>query len=194
MKKDAIVQFVCFETNVTTDIFISQWEQYSNQVSGDHNVILQQGSEKNDRTKFISQHWCVGDDFQFVFKKGRRSSHNQEIEMKVREAGGYTAIQVECSNNSGAGVSKILVFVNINESDLPFYRSVATYQYLNIYQAYYESCTHGYVLEYFVKNSDLDNLFNQLKNYKPSAEIGVFKETRLSTPKNKKAALQKVMH
>jgi hypothetical protein len=176
MKKDTIVQFVCFETPVNTDQFISHWEPYNKMVSNDQEVTLQQESEKKGRFRYISQHRCHADDFQFIFKKGRRSVHNPEIEMKVREAGGYTPVQIEYSHDTDADESKVLVFINKAGTDLEIYRQMPDYRYLNIYQAYYESCSYEYVLEFFVKNIHIDTLIQHLKSQNHIADLGVYKE------------------
>jgi len=176
MKKDTIVQFVYFETAMGTDEFISQWEKYSKLVSTNQVVTLQQEVESKSTFRYVSQHRCQPDDFQFIFKKGRRSAHTPEIEMKVKEAGGYTPIQVECSHDTDGDESKILVFISSADPDLAVYRELSGYLYLNIYQAYYESCSYTYILEYFVETIQAAHLTDQLKIHNRSSEMGIFKE------------------
>jgi hypothetical protein len=176
MKKDTIVQFVYFETTVDTDEFKLQWEQYSKLVSNDQEVILQQEVERKSIFRYVSQHRCFANDFQFIFKKGRRSAHSPEVEMKVKEAGGYSALQVECSHETDINESKIFVFISTADINLQVYRNLSSYQFLNIYQAYYESCAFTYILEYFVKNIEATQLMEQLIVHNRSSEIGMYKE------------------
>ena len=178
MKKDTIVQFVCFETAVDTDEFILQWEQYSKLVSNNQEVTLQQEVDRKSSFRYVSQHRCHADDFQFIFKKGRRSAHSPEVEMRVKEAGGYTALQVECSHETDLNESKIFVFLSTS-ADLGVYRELSSYRYLNIYQAYYESCAFTYVLEFFVENIHAANLMEQLKIHNRPTELGMYKECTL---------------
>jgi hypothetical protein len=192
MKKDTIVQFVCFETTVDTDEFKLQWEQYSKLVSNDQEVTLQQEVERKSVSRYVSQHRCFANDFQFIFKKGRRSAHSPEVEMKVKEAGGYTAVQVECSHETNENEKKIFVFISTADIDLQVYRKISSYQYLNIYQAYYESCAFTYILEYFVENIQATHLMEQLMVHNRSAEIGMYKEcTVQAKQKAAKATVRK---
>ena len=176
MKKEKIVQFVCFETHADSDAFISQWEQYNDLVKVKQDVTLQQESEYKSRYQFISQHRYNEDDIQFYFKKGKRSSHILEVEMRVKEIGGYSPVQIEFNHDSETDESKILLFLNCNESELRFFRNLPDYHYLNIYQAYYESCNYTYILEYFIENKNAEQLIETLKTQNRNAEIGMYKE------------------
>ncbi len=176
MKKDTIVQFVCFEASADIDEFILQWEQYSKLVSSNQEVILQQETGRKNMFRYVSQHICHANDFQFIFKKGRRSAHSPELEMKVKEAGGYTAIHVEWSHETEKNEKKVFVFINDPQANLEAYKTLSPYLYLNIYQAYYESCSYSYILEFFAENDQAIHLMEQLNTYNRSSETGIFKE------------------
>jgi len=175
MKKDTIVQFVSFETSVATNEFRAQWQEYNNLVTGKQEVTLQQEVDGNNLFRYISQHRFTEDDMQFTFKKGRRSSHNPEMEMRIKEAGGYSSLQLECDHETTANNCKVFVFLS-TAPDLKLYKELLSYQYLNIYQAYYESCTYTYILEFFVDNKLVPQLLEQLKIHNRISEIGVYKE------------------
>lgn len=177
MKKDKIVQFVCFETPVKSDVFISQWEQYNDMVKIRQDVTLQQESAYKNKYQFISQHRYDADEINFVFKKGKRSSHILEVEMRVKEIGGYSPIQIECNQDSDDDESKIFLFLNCNETELKFFRQLPDYHFLNIYQAYYESCNYSYILEYFIENKFAEQLIDTVKTQNRNAEIGMYKES-----------------
>jgi len=176
MKKDTIVQFVCFESSADIDEFILQWEQYSRLVSSNQETILQQEIGQRNMFRYVSQHICFANDFQFIFKKGRRSAHSPELEMKVKEAGGYTAIHVEHSHETEKNEKKVFVFITDPQADIEIYRTLSPYRYLNIYQAYYESCSYSYILEFFAENEQAIQLLEQLNTYNRSSETGIYKE------------------
>ncbi len=176
MKKDAIVQFVCFDTNAGTEEFIVQWEQYNKMVSIDQEVILQQATGTKNTFNYVSQHWCVASDFQFVFKKGKRSAHSPELEMRVKEAGGYTQVQTECKRETDDHESKLFVFISAGTADLEVYKQLDAYKYLNIYQAYYESCAFTYILEFFADDIQLPQLIEEIKIHNRLSETGIYKE------------------
>jgi hypothetical protein len=175
MKKDTIVQFVTFETTVETNVFRAQWEEYNMLVTGKQEVTLQQEVDGNNLYRYISQHRFHEDDIKFNFKKGRRSSHTPEIDMRVKEAGGYSPLQLECDHETTANNCKVFVFLNTTP-ELKLYKELLSYQYLNIHQAYYESCTYTYIMEFFVENKHVPQLLEQLKIHNRITEIGVYKE------------------
>jgi hypothetical protein len=95
--------------------------------------------------------------------------------MRVKEAGGYTALQLECNHEPAKNESKVFVFLN-TYADLEIYKELTAYQYLNIYQAYYESCAFINILEFFVENIHVNQLVEQLKTHNRVNEMGVYKE------------------
>lgn len=175
MKKDTIVQFVSFETSVATNEFKAQWEEYNKLVTGKQEVTLQQEVDGKNMYRYLSQHRFHEDDIQFTFKKERRSAHNPEVEMRVKEAGGYSVLQLECDHETCANDCKIFVFLSTTP-ELQLYKELLSYQYLNIYEAYYESCAYTYILEFFVDNKQVPQLIEQLKVHTRISEIGVYKE------------------
>ncbi|HYM92818.1 MAG TPA: hypothetical protein VET23_01670 [Chitinophagaceae bacterium] len=194
MKKGSIVQFVCFETPLDADEFILQWEQYSKLASNDQEAVLQQAAEQKGRFRYVSQHCCHGGDFQFIFKQGKRSSHIPEVVMRVREAGGYIALQVEFSHKTNTDESKILAFVNNTEVSLEALRMLQPYRHLNIYQAYYENSAYAYILEFFVENNHAAEFMQQLKMQNSAVEIGLYKEcVKPKKSKRTKATEKKVL-
>src|SRR5688572_2013324 len=96
MENEIIVQFVFFETMGDNNEFISQWDQYSKEMKKIQKIKLQQETGNKKKAKYLSQHSCYKDEFQFVFKKERRSAHFPEVEMRVRQLGGYTPLQMQC--------------------------------------------------------------------------------------------------
>lgn len=163
MVKDKIVQFVCFETKLPAEAFITQWEHFNRSVNSDLEVVLQQ-SEQDGTFRYIAQHHCSTGELNFAFTKGKKSSHTAEPGIKTKQVGGYIVLQEENVNGVASGESKLFVFLTDPTVDLSVYRQLSAHTKLNIYQAYYENCSYAYILEFFVKNKFLSILQEQLKS------------------------------
>jgi hypothetical protein len=177
MKKDTLVQFVCFETALELDQFTPQWEHFVKE-SGNkkpESIILQQALSKT-KFKYISEHIWPQDDFQFVFMKGRHSEHFPESRVKVVQAGGYTPLQISHKKHDNEDVLKIMLFTANAQTDISFLTNLQTYRSLNIYQAYYESSIYAYILEYFVQEMHAADLLQQLKAQAQGTEIALYRE------------------
>ena len=157
MKKNSIIQFVCFITDLELDEFIPKWERYADRLKNHHPETTLQQAEHKAKYRFISQHF---------------PEHN----VKVVQIGGYTLLEKEkrkhIENNNSI---KLIAFISHDENEIDFYKQLPSYCELKIYQPYYESCSYGYVLEYFVPETDADELVKQLKQRK-GVELGVYKE------------------
>ena len=175
MKKDTIVQFVSFETAVPTNEFRAQWTESNKLLPGIQDVTLQQEVDGKNLNRYLSQYRFHEDNIQLAFKKEKRSAHSPEMEMRVKEAGGYSTLQLECDHETAANHCKVFVFIT-TAPELSLYKEILSYQYLNICQAYYESCAYTYILEFFVDNRHLPQLIEQLKIHNRVSEIGVYKE------------------
>jgi len=179
MKKDAIVQFVCFMTDLHFTEFVAKWEFYASQfTNGPSQLKLQEQFESKSKFKYISQHECQDKEFEFAFMKGRNSGHFPEHKAKVIQAGGYMPQQMEYPNKKEKGIVKIVAFISHGETDIAFYSQLPLYRYLNIYQAWYESCLYAYVMEYYVEETHAVDLLRQLKA-RDGVEAGLYKECSL---------------
>ena len=176
MKKDSIVQFVCFITQLEPDEFAGTWEHYAKRFMTKAKAItLQQESDVNARYKYISQHEWAGKDFRFAFMEGRNSEHFPEQKVKVIQAGGYMPMQIQYKGKTENGNNKVMAFIGHKETDIEFYKSLPYYRHLNIYEAYFESCTYAYVLEFFSPESAVTDLLQQLKG-RPSVEAAAYRK------------------
>ena len=176
MKEETIVQFVVFETTLDSEAFFLQWERYKQSMNDESDITLQQHVLQNGRFKYISQHKCSSSDFRFVFNKERRVSKTPEAEIRKKLAGGYSALQLECTGETKKDESKIIVFVQDPQTDLDSFRQFCVHGKLNIYEAYYENCQFAYILEFFVKNEYAVAVLQQLKILTSFAEAGIYKE------------------
>jgi hypothetical protein len=176
IKKDVIVQFVGFTTRLDFEEFSVRWEQYANRNRNKKmDIILQQQFDTNCRFKYVSQHEWPPEDFQFAFMKGRESLNFPEHNVKVVQTGGYSPVQTECRQHDDHDLVKLMVFISHNETDIDFYKELSCYHFLNIYQAYYESCSYGYVLEFFTEETNMAELLLQLKT-RTGIETGIYRE------------------
>ncbi len=176
MKKNSITQFVGFITDLDFDEFVVKWEHYAKQFMANSGAMtLQQEAETKSRYKYVSQHECLEHDFRFAFMKGRSSEHFPEQKVKVVQAGGYTPVQIGCRYHDENVDAKVMAFISHHENDIDFYRQLSSYRYLNIYEAYYESCTYGHILEFFTPETDVPDLLQQLKT-RPGTEVAIYRE------------------
>lgn len=176
MKKDTIVQFVCFITNLQLDEFAPLWERYAKKLAPKKTepALQQRTAEARNKFRYISQHEWPERDFHFTFMNERRSEHFPEHNVKVIQVGGYQPLQIKRRYPEEDGEVKLIVFTGHDENDIDFYRGL-TYNHLNIYQAFYESCTYGYVMEFFVAETQAEEISRQLKQ-RHGVETGIYKE------------------
>jgi hypothetical protein len=181
MKKNTLVQFVCFVTNLEPDEFVPKWERYAKKLI-DYNpeTTLLQQVETKSKYRYISQHDWQDRDVHFSFMNDRRSEHFPEHNAKVVQIGGYTLLQTErrkhIDNND---LTKLIAFISHEEYDVDYFRTLPLYSRLTIYQPYYESCSYGYVMEFFVPEIDADDLARQIKERK-GTEVGTYKECMMA--------------
>ena len=83
-------------------------------------------------------------------------------------------LQIECRHPDERDV-KVMAFISHNETDINFYSQVSLYRHLNIYQAYYESCTYGHILEFFTPETDAHELVEQLKT-RAGIDVALYRE------------------
>jgi len=177
MKENSIIQFVCFETPLTLDIFVSQWESYAKRFFKQdiHAISLQEQVAKKAKFKYISKNEWPQDNFQFSFMEGRLSDHFPDSQVKEVQAGGYTPTQIECDDNPGSEEVKVMVFLHAENPDLVALKKLP-YRSLNIYEPFYQNCMYAYILEFYTEEINAADLIQQLKNQFLHAETGAYKE------------------
>lgn len=180
MKKNTIVQFVGFITNIALDEFVTRWEPFAKQfIKGHGDMMLLEQAETKGKFKYVSQFDCPQEDFKFAFMKGRTSENFPDHFVKVAQLGGYTPVQIKYPHREDSKLVKVIAFISHNENDLEYYKTLPLYSYLNIFEAYYENCMYGYILEFYSKESHATDLIQQLKE-RVNAEVAVYKECLVS--------------
>lgn len=176
MKKDTIVQFVCFATNLNLDAFAPNWERYAKRLMNNKvEPVLQQAAAAKNKFRYISQHEWPDRDFRFTFMNERKSEHFPEQNVKVVQIGGYISLQGSRRKPEQDSDVKLIAFISHDENDIDFYRQLPLYHVLHIHQAYYESCSYGYVLEFFVPENKADEVLLELKQ-RSGVEAALYKE------------------
>jgi hypothetical protein len=178
MTKDTILQFVCFITKLELDDFAPKWERYAAKLVTKKGelTLQQQVSETKTKFQYISQHEWPDKDSDFTFMNDRKSEHFPEHNVKVLQIGGYMPLQLQRKNYQDDGTIKLIALIGHDERDIEFYKQLQLYRHLNIHQAYYESCTYGYVMEFFVPENNTDELLQQLKQ-RPGVESGIYRDS-----------------
>lgn len=177
MIKDTIIQYVGFVTNITEEEFTPKWDQYAKRLINkkQESSLYQQVTDSKNKFKFISEHEWPDRDFNFSFMNERKSEHFPEHNVKVVQIGGYITQQSKKRSLSEEGDSILIAFISHQETDIDFYRHLPLFRHLTIHQAFYESCTYGYVLEFFSAEKENEELVLLLKQ-RPGVETGIFKE------------------
>ena len=177
MQSNSIFQFVGFETSVVLEGFIPQWENYAKRVfkKDIHAISLQQQVASSNRYKYISRNEWPQENFRFSFMEGRLSTHFPDHKVKVVQAGGYSALQLDCENRPEQAEVSVLVFIGDLTVNLDDCRKLP-HLFMNIYEAYYQSCLYTFILEYFIGEDDAGQLLAELKKQFANTEIGIYKE------------------
>ncbi len=177
MTSNTKVQFVFFETILSSEPFIKRWNEYARPSKRSKDITMQQ-SEKNELFLYIAQHRFESGELHFVFAKEGRASRIPREKIKITQAGGYSVLQAERLDQSVVGESKVFIFLDDANADLSVFKELKVNNKLNIYQEYYENCKYAYILEYFVKNKDVARLMEELKQY-TTIDTGIYKECTL---------------
>jgi hypothetical protein len=175
MKKNTTVQFVGFITSVAADEFVTRWEPFAKQFIKGHGEMILEQAETKGKFKYVSQFECPQEDFKFAFMKGRTSENFPDHFVKVAQLGGYTAMQIKYKQGEDSKLVKVIAFISHNENDIEFYKTLPSHKYLNIFEAFYENCMYGYILEFFSAEAQAPDLIQQLKD-RVHAESAIYKE------------------
>jgi hypothetical protein len=177
MTKDKIYQFVGFVSNINSEKFTTEWERYASKLSTKKNapVLMELVGGKKNKYSHLSKHEWESTDERFAFMEERKSEFFADMPVRVVQTGGYIGIHQEKKKQPQNDMGKLVVFVSHDENDIAFYKDLPLYLCLNIYQAFYESCLFGYVMEFFVSQNDTAELLQLLKQ-RTGADAGQYKK------------------
>lgn len=177
MDNNNIIQFVSFITELAHDEFVTNWEIYARQSNPGKVPLLFQLASGKAKYKYISRHEFQESEFLFAFKKGKNNDQFPELRTKIVQAGGYSPVFTDQRQAVKKTDLVLLLFVSHNEPDTDIFKQLSPYRYLNIYQAYYESCTYGHILEICVAETEAPALLQQLEK-RPGVETAVYHKCR----------------
>ena len=177
MKKDTIVQFVGFVTDLGLDEFTPQWEHYAKRLISKkaESSLQEQVPATRNKFRYLSKHEWPDRDFNFSFVNDKKSEQFPEHNVRVVQVGGYTPINSRKRKVEESEDTHLIAFISHEETDIDHYRRISLYRHLEIHQAYYENCAYGYVLEFFVPDADAGVLLLLLKQ-RPGVEAGIYKD------------------
>lgn len=177
MTNNSIVHFVGFVTRLEADKFIPAWEHFAKKEMFRKKapLLLQQGNGGKNKFNFLSQHIWPETEAHFSFKKTDKSGYFYEMPVQVIHIGGYLPLEITKNNLHKDSDCRLLVFTGPNENDPAFFEELPFHFRLNAYQAYYESCSYGYIFEYFAAEKDIEAISNSIK-LRPGTERILFND------------------
>ena len=106
--------------------------------------------------------------------KGRETEHFAGQKVKVVQAGGFMPLEQPAAKRSNGNGSKVIAFLSHNENDIDSYRIISGINAHQVYQAYYESCLYGYIIEYTCAPASVTELLTEL-NARPGCDASNYK-------------------
>ncbi|HMU46493.1 MAG TPA: hypothetical protein PKC72_09005 [Chitinophagaceae bacterium] len=179
MKKENIIQFVGFITQLNFTEFEPQWEEYTRQIVKSSGARLLQCQERSaNGLKYISQHELHETGFFFNFMKERKSGHFPDQEVKVVQAGGYSPLRVSPHLSKTRNNVSVIAFLGHGEKNISSCFDLVGADQPDIYQAYFENCAYGHILELSTSFSEATSLVEQLKN-EYGVEAAIYEECKV---------------
>lgn len=173
MNNNSIVHFVGFVTKLDTDKFIPAWEHFAKKemFRKKEPLLLQQGVGGKNKFNYLSQHIWPETEAHFSFKKTDKSGYFYEMPVQVIHIGGYLPLETLNKNLHKENENRLLVLAGHNENDPVFFQELPFSFRMNTYQAYYESCSYGYIFEYFAPEKDMEGITESIKQHSGTERI-----------------------
>jgi hypothetical protein len=161
-----IIHFIGFATPLETEKFIPAWEQYSKKEMFRKKApqLFQQQPGSRHKFNYVSLHTWPDTEANFSFTKSDKAGYFRELPVQLVHIGGYLPLEPTNANLHQDAEYRLLVMAGHNEYDPEFYKSLPFSFRLNSYQAYYESCSYGYIFEYFAGEQEIEEIMNALKS------------------------------
>lgn len=165
MTSNSIIHFIGFVTRLESEKFIPAWEQYAKKEMFRKKapLLLQQDNGSRNKYNFLSLHIWPETETHFSFTKSDKAGYFHEMPVQVVHIGGYLPLEQTNTSLHKDTECRLLVMAGHNENDPAFYKTLPYSFRLNSYQAYYESCTYGYIFEYFAAEQEMEEIMNVLK-------------------------------
>ncbi len=165
MATNSIVHFIGFVTPLDAEKFIPAWESYAKKEMNRKKapVLLQMENGSRHKFGYVSLHTWPETEAHFSFTKSDKAGHFHEMQVQVVHIGGYLLMEPVSNNLQKDTDYRLLVMTSHNENEPDYYTSLPFKFRLNSYQAYYESCSYGYIFEYFATENALEEIMQALK-------------------------------
>jgi hypothetical protein len=175
MKQQTIIQFVGFATSMGIEEFIPEWESYTGNFKGTKTTALLYREKIKNKKGFgyISKIEWQQNDFNSTLANNQKAGRFSEHKARVVQLGGYICVEEKNIYTGKDSDTTIIALISHNENDIAYYEGLPLYNQAIIYQAYYENCTYGYVIEYTVPEGDGEILLQQLAQ-RPGVEASIY--------------------
>jgi len=177
MTTPMIVQFVGFATSLDTDAFASDWENYTEKLKKSATAITLY-KQKNKLKKgfdFITKIEWPQNDFDSTLANGQKPGRFSENKSRAVPLGGYLVAEEQKRSIVSNNETIIIALVANNETDIDKYSQLPLYSEAIIYQAFYENCSNGFIIEYTVSEDDADALLHHLSKL-PGVDASIYRE------------------
>ncbi|HUR67257.1 MAG TPA: hypothetical protein VMZ03_12985 [Chitinophagaceae bacterium] len=170
-------QFVGFVTRTGPDQFIPEWEPYAKKLQQKKQEprLLELTADVKNRYRYLSKHEWPDGDFNFSFMNKRKSEHFPELNVQVVQLGGYMPVLPKKKYMEETEDIRLLAFINHSETDIDFYRHLSMVRHLTVYEAYYESCTYGHIIEFVTREANVEELLLLLEK-RPGVTAASYRE------------------
>lgn len=176
MQQECIVHFLCFITDMDTNEFAAEWDLYAKSlhINKKKAMLYKQIKAGKNSFGYIAKFELDQEDFLLPFINERKPGRFSEPGIRILQLGGYTAVQQEPVYDDRNFNTTIITFVQHSEINIDHYQELPFYSCLSIHQAYYESSSYGYIMEFIVPGQDAETLL-QLLEKRPLATSGMYR-------------------
>lgn len=175
MKQQTIVQFVGFATNIEKEEFAAEWKGYTETLNTakTKTTLYGQLTAKRSSFRYVSKFEWPESDFQFTAIKEQKPGRFSESKVRVLQMGGYITTEEKTVYNETKNDTTVVAFISHNEYDIAYYEGLPLYSRLIIHQAYFESCTYGYIMEFTMPASVAEAFLPHLEK-RPGVDAGMY--------------------
>ena len=126
-------------------------------------VLLERQTAARNKFRYLSRHsWPEGEN-RFSFKQSRKNGYFPEMPVQIQHLGGYTTHENAVSHEPTNGENRLFVLTGHDENDPLYYTSLPFLFLYNLYEAYYESCRHAYIIEYLGNPENLEAIAGHIR-------------------------------
>ena len=158
MGQSQVIQFVCFDTAVSTLDFLANWQSYAQGFlsQGIQHITLHESVEREKHFRFISKNTWLTDAFFAVFPDGKMPWSFPVGSIQVTQAGGYYPVHLDQPAPVGSQQTKLLILGKGKSTPLPTTATSSVTR--NVYEPVSKDSRYDFVWELFAPAADLPAL------------------------------------